>query len=76
LAIIRPGRNSRVLRIEKSIEIGSPVAEVFHAWATWKIAVSDPSGPEDHSLGGRFHGEIEMRAALPWDAIVYAIYPE
>ena len=29
----KPGRSSRVLRIEKSIEIGAPVSEVFSAWA-------------------------------------------
>jgi len=72
-----PGRNSRVLRIEKSIEIGAPVAEVFHAWADLKNLPSRiPLVQKIIRWGGRFHWEIEIAGQqLAWDAIVTQFIP-
>jgi len=73
----RPGHNSRVLRIEKSIEVGAPVAEVFHAWADLETLSSRiPMIQRIIRSGSRFHWEIEIAGQqFAWDAIVTQFIP-
>lgn len=72
-----PGRNSRVLRIEKSIEIGAPVAEVFAAWAQLESLPSRISMIRRVSrYGDRFHWELEIAGQeFSWEAMVTQFIP-
>jgi uncharacterized membrane protein len=72
-----PGRNSRVLRIEKSIEIGAPVTEVFRAWADLEGLPSRISIVRQVARSGdRFHWEVEIAGQrFAWDAMVTQFIP-
>jgi uncharacterized membrane protein len=71
------GHNRRVLRIAKSIEIGAPVPDVFHAWADLESLPSRiPMIQGIIRWGGRFHWEIEIAGQqFAWDAIVTQFIP-
>lgn len=75
---IKPGRNKRVLRIEKSIEIGAPVSEVFGAWADLASLPQRISTVRNVThLGDRFHWEVEVGGqSFRWDAVVTQFVPE
>jgi uncharacterized membrane protein len=72
-----PGRNNRVLRIERSIEIGAPLAEVFRAWADLENLPSRISAVRRVTrLGGRFHWELEVGGQrFAWESIVTQLVP-
>ena len=72
-----PGRNSRILRIEKSIEIGAPVAEVFGAWADLERLPSRMSMIRRVTRSGdRFHWELALAGQqFAWDAMVTQFIP-
>jgi uncharacterized membrane protein len=71
------GRNSRVLRIEKSIEIGAPVAEVFAAWANLESLPSRMSTIRRVTRAGDlFHWELAVAGRqFAWDAMVTQFIP-
>jgi uncharacterized membrane protein len=71
------GRNSRVLRIEKSIEIGAPVADVFRAWADLETLPSRISMIQKVVRSGdSFNWELEIGGQLfAWDAIITQFIP-
>jgi len=73
-----PGRNGRVVRVEKSIEIGAPVPEVFRAWADLESLPSRISMLRTIvRFGNRFHWEIEIAGQqFAWDAIVTQFIPD
>jgi len=73
-----PGHNSRVLRIEKSIEIGAPVVDVFRAWADLERLPSLISMVQRIiRSGNRFHWEIEIAGqSFSWDAIITQFIPD
>jgi uncharacterized membrane protein len=72
-----PGHNSRVLRIEKSIEIGAPVAKVFGAWADLESLPSRMSAIRHVTRSGdKFHWELAAAGQqFAWDAIVTQFIP-
>jgi len=73
----RPGRSSRVLRIEKSIEIGAPVSEVFSAWADLASLPQRISTIRSITRSGdHFRWEIELAGqSFAWDAAVTQFLP-
>jgi len=73
----RPGRSSRVLRIEKSIEIGAPVSEVFSAWADLSALPRHISTVRSVTRSGdRFRWEVELAGrSFAWDAVVTQFIP-
>jgi uncharacterized membrane protein len=73
----RPGRSSRVLRIEKSIEIGAPVSEVFSAWADLSSLPQRISTIRSVTRSGdHFRWEIELAGqSFAWDAVVTQFLP-
>src|SRR3954470_14108738 len=75
---IRLGRSSRVLRIEKSIEIGAPVSEVFGAWADLTSLPQRISTVRNVTRAGdRFHWEVEVGGqSFAWDAVVTQFIPQ
>jgi uncharacterized membrane protein len=74
----KPGRSTRVLRIEKSIEIGAPVAEVFAAWADLASLPQRISSIRSITRSGEhFRWELELAGqAFAWDAVVTQFIPQ
>lgn len=74
----RPGRSSRVLRIEKSIDIGAPVSEVFGAWADLeRLPQRVPLVHNITRTGDRFRWEIELAGQrFAWEAVVTQFIPQ
>jgi uncharacterized membrane protein len=74
----RPGRSSRVLRIEKSIEVGAPVSEVFGAWADLARLPERISAIKSVTRSGdRFRWEMELAGqSFAWDAVVTQFIPQ
>jgi len=61
LQAFRPGRSPRVLRIEKSLQIGAPVSEVFGAWADLsRLSQRISTIKSVIRSGDRFRWEIEL----------------
>jgi uncharacterized membrane protein len=77
LQAFKPGRSSRVLRIEKSIEIGAPVSEVFSAWADLSSLPQRISTIRSVTRSGdHFRWEIEVAGqSFAWDAVVTQFIP-
>ena len=73
----RPGRRSRVLRIEKSIQIGAPVSEVFGAWADLASLPQRITTVRSVTRSGdRFRWEVEVAGqSFAWDAVVTQFIP-
>src|ERR1051325_7718567 len=75
------GRTPRVVRLEKSIQVGRPVEEVFQRWANleqlpkWSECVEEVTSTGTHStwrvrLDGRTaHWEAEIEQFIPNQAI-------
>jgi uncharacterized membrane protein len=78
LQAFKPGRSSRVLRIEKSIEIGAPVAEVFGAWADHSSLPQRISTVRNVTRSGvHFRWEVELAGrSFAWDAVVTQFIPQ
>lgn len=73
-----PGRNRHILRIEKSIEIGAPVDEVFYAWADLeRLPLRISMIRSVVQSGNRFHWELEIAGQqVAWDAIITQFIPD
>ena len=63
---------SRIIRLEKSIQIGRPVEEVFEAWTDWERLprVSENIADIRH-YGDRSHWRVQVNGQpLEWDAVI------
>ena len=70
-------RKNRIVRLEKSLQIGKPVAEVFEAWTNLEQLpqISD-SIHHIRRLGSRSHWTIRMDGQLvEWDAEIEQFIP-
>lgn len=78
LQAFRPGRSPRVLRIEKSLQIGAPVSEVFGAWADLaRLPERISTIKSVVRLGDRFRWEIDLAGqTFAWDAVVTQFVPQ
>jgi uncharacterized membrane protein len=63
---------SRIVRLEKSIQIGRPVDEVYAAWTDWERLPRAAENIADiRHYGDRSHWRIEVNGrTFKWDAIV------
>ena len=68
------GRNagSRIIRLEKSIQIGRPVEEVFSAWTDWeRLPRASENIADIRHYGDRSHWRVRLDGQeFEWDAIV------
>lgn len=62
---------TRVVRLEKSIQIGRPVEEVFEAWTDWeRLPRLTDNTTEIRHYGDRTHWRVEVNGQwLEWDAL-------
>src|SRR4051812_9375942 len=62
---------SRIIRLEKSIQIGRPVDEVFNAWVDWdRLPRAADNVCEIRNYGDRTHWRINVGGQMiEWDAI-------
>ena len=62
---------SRVIRLEKSIQIGRPVEEVFEAWSDWERLPRVSENIADiRTYGNRSHWRVQLDGRqFEWDAI-------
>jgi uncharacterized membrane protein len=75
--LVGRGGASRILRLEKSIQIGRPVEEVFGAWVDWDRlpGVSDNIASIRHN-GDRTHWRVNVGGRLmEWNAITEQYIP-
>ncbi|MGZ4814957.1 MAG: SRPBCC family protein [Terriglobales bacterium] len=63
---------SRIIRLEKSIQIGRPVEEVFDAWTDWeRLPRVSENVAEIRNYGNRSHWRVQVDGQqLEWDAII------
>lgn len=63
---------SRIIRLEKSIQIGRPVEEVFDAWTDWERLPRVTENIADiRHYGDRSHWRVQVNGKpLEWDAII------
>ena len=63
---------SRIIRLEKSIQIGRPSDEVFQAWIDWeRLPRAAGNIAEIRHLGNRSHWRVKIDGQqLEWDAII------
>ena len=68
---------SRIIRLEKSIQVGRPVEEVFSAWQDWdRLARASDTVSSIHREGDRLHWTLQMNGRLiDWDATVEQMIP-
>lgn len=71
------GGDSRVLRLEKSLQIGRPVDEVFDTWMDFEeLARSSNVIDEVRTAGNRSHWIASLNGArVEWDAELTQIIP-
>jgi uncharacterized membrane protein len=64
---------SRIIRLEKSIQIGRPVDEVFAAWVDWERLPRVTDNVCDiRNIGNRSHWRVEVGGQMiEWDAITH-----
>jgi uncharacterized membrane protein len=64
---------SRIIRLEKSIQIGRPVEDVFSAWVDWDRLPRVADNVCDISyVGDRSHWRVEVGGQIvEWDAITH-----
>lgn len=69
--------SSRVIRLEKSLQIGRPVQEVFNAWSDLdQLARSSPLIRSISSSQGRAHWSVELDGQqIEWDAETEQLIP-
>lgn len=74
---IGAGRHSRVLRIEKSLQVGRPVEEVFGAWSNLERLPEMCSRIEEvRSEGKRSHWRVRVDGVTrEWDAELVHVIP-
>lgn len=63
---------SRIIRLEKSIQIGRPVAEVYEAWSDWeRLPRASENIADIRHYGDRSHWRVKQDGQqFEWDAIV------
>lgn len=73
----RLGRNSRVVRLQKSLQIGRPVEEVFSAWADLdRIAQWSPIVYSISRHGNRSHWAVNIEGRrVEWEAKIEQYIP-
>ena len=61
----------RIIRLEKSIQIGRPVEEVFEAWTDWeRLPRATDNVCDIRTYGNRSHWRVQVDGQyLEWDAI-------
>jgi uncharacterized membrane protein len=62
---------SRIIRLEKSIQIGRPVEEVFESWTDWdRLPRVSNNVAEIRNYGNRSHWRVQVNGQqFEWDAI-------
>lgn len=73
----RRGGMSPIVRLEKSIQIGAPLEDVFDAWANLRLIPQYvPMVKEVRVFGVRTHWRIDIgRAPFEWDAEITQLIP-
>ena len=63
---------SRIIRLEKSIQIGRPVEEVFEAWTDWERLPRVSENVTDiRNYGNRSHWRVQLDGQqVEWDAVI------
>jgi uncharacterized membrane protein len=75
--LIGSGGHSRVIRLEKSIQIGRPVEDVYGAWVDWDRLprLSNHIADIRHN-GTRSHWRLQVDGQyIEWDAIIEQLIP-
>ncbi len=74
---IGPGRKSRIIRLEKTIQIGRPVHEVFDAWSDLnRIAQFSSLVKSVQRYGDRSHWVVNVSGkSFEWDAEITQLVP-
>jgi uncharacterized membrane protein len=69
--ILGRGRASRIIRLEKSIQVGRPVEEVFGAWVDWeRLPRASDAVTAIGSDGDRTHWRVQLGGKeISWDAV-------
>jgi uncharacterized membrane protein len=69
--------SSRIVRLEKSIQIGSPVSEVFAAWVDWdRLPRVSENITSIRMNGERSHWRVNVGGkTIEWDAITEQFIP-
>lgn len=62
---------SRIIRLEKSIQVGRPVEEVFAAWTDWeRLPRASENVCDIRHYGDRMHWRVDVGGRMiEWDAI-------
>jgi uncharacterized membrane protein len=70
--LIGRGRKSRIIRLEKSIQVGRPVEEVYAAWTDWeRLPRATENIAEVRNEGDRTHWRVQIEGQqIEWDAII------
>jgi uncharacterized membrane protein len=70
--LVGRGRTSRIIRLEKSIQVGRPVEEVYAAWTDWeRLPRAAENIAEIRHYGNRTHWRVQIEGQqLEWDAII------
>jgi uncharacterized membrane protein len=70
--LVGRGRSSRIIRLEKSIQVGSPVEEVYAAWTDWeRLPRATENIVEIRHDGDRTHWRLQIEGQqIEWDAII------
>jgi uncharacterized membrane protein len=63
---------SRIIRLEKSIQIGRPVEEVFAAWTDWeRLPRASENIADIRNYGDRTHWRVQVDGQqFEWDAVI------
>jgi len=63
---------SRIIRLEKSVQVGRPVEEVFAAWTDWdRLPRATENVCDIRNCGNRSHWRVQVNGQyLEWDAII------
>jgi len=74
----RRGGNSPIVRLEKSVQIGRPIDDVFDAWSDFRTIPNHVSMVRNVRVaGGRSHWRVDINGApFEWDAIITQFIPK
>jgi uncharacterized membrane protein len=75
--IIGRGAGSRIIRLEKSIQVGRPVEEVFSAWTDWdRLPRVSENVVDIRRFGNLLRWRVQVNGQeLAWDAITEQMIP-
>jgi uncharacterized membrane protein len=73
----RRGGDSRIVRLEKSVQIGRPLEDVFEAWSDLRMIPQYVSSVKNvRVLGTRTHWRVDINGApFEWDAEITQFIP-